>query len=54
MRKGNWKKYLLALCSGSMMLQMPGCTEVFSVITGVATSVTAGGVIYLITRVLED
>lgn len=53
MKKWTWKK--LALCmNGGILLQTAGCVELGLGVTSVATTVTAGGLIYLITRILED
>jgi hypothetical protein len=54
MRKLPWRKWAVMLTSGATLLQVTGCAEVSVVITAVATSVTAGGVIYLISRILTD
>jgi hypothetical protein len=53
MRNGQWKRLALALLSGTILFQTPGCTEAALAITTIATSVTAGGVIYLIVKVLD-
>ncbi len=53
MRNGQWKKYLLPLLSGGLLCQVPGCAEAAAGITALATSITAGGVIYLVWRVID-
>lgn len=53
MKKLNLKKLLFCMSNG-LLLQTTGCVELGVGITTLATTVTAGGVIYLITRVLED
>lgn len=53
MRNGQWKKNLLAMLSGSILFQTTGCAEASLIITSLASVVTAGGVIYLIRKVLD-
>lgn len=52
MRHMHWKKITLALLGGSILFQLPGCTETAIYISALAQTVTAGGVIYLIRKVL--
>ncbi len=53
MRKRSWKVTLLTLTSGGMMLQMTGCSDAFLGVTALSSAISAGGLIYLIARVLE-
>jgi hypothetical protein len=53
MRNGQWKRLLLAAFSGAILFQAPGCVETALGISTLASVVTAGGVIYLIRRVLD-
>lgn len=53
MIKNNLKKWAILMASGAMMAQAPGCTEQAVVIASFAQVITAGGVIYLVGRVLE-
>ena len=53
MRNGRIKRLALAVFSGAILLQAPGCVETAVGLTTVASLVTAGGVIYLIRKVLE-
>jgi hypothetical protein len=53
MRDGRWKRSALALLSGMVLFQVPGCTEAALGIMTLASVVTAGGVIYLVTRVID-
>ena len=53
MRNGQWKKLALAVLSGSILFQTTGCAEASLALTAIATSVTAGGVIYLIRKVID-
>jgi hypothetical protein len=53
MKKHEWKKLALALLSGSILFQTPGCTDTALFITSVASAITAGGVIYLVRRVVS-
>ena len=53
MRKSNWKSWLLSAVGCGVLFQAPTCTDAFQVVTSVSSIVTAGGVIYLVSRVLE-
>lgn len=53
MRNFTKRMWLLSLVGGGMLMQMPGCSDAFLFISGLSSAVTAGGVIYLISRVLE-
>ncbi len=53
MEMRNFKRLALAVLSGSVLFQIPGCTETAIGITAAATSVTAGGVIYLIRKIMD-
>jgi hypothetical protein len=53
MRKFEWKRLALAVMSGAVLFQVPGCTETAAVVTGIASSVTAGAVLYLVRRVID-
>jgi hypothetical protein len=53
MRNWQWKRMALAVLSGTILFQTPGCAEASLGITAIATTVTAGGVIYLIRKVLD-
>ncbi len=45
----NRKKLLLALMTGAIALQVATCQTV----TAIASSITAGGVLYLVRRVMD-
>jgi hypothetical protein len=49
----NWHKWAAIVACGGMMLQITTCTDAATVITSLATTVTAGGVIYIITRIMD-
>ncbi len=53
MRKNALLKWAALLAGGAMLLQVPSCAETATIIGSYAQVVTAGGVIYLIARVLE-
>ena len=53
MRRNFIRSLLLAAAAGGVMFQASSCTDISTGITAVATTVTAGGVIYLVVRVLE-
>jgi hypothetical protein len=47
------KKWALACASGAVLLQVPGCTEAAVIVTGWASAITAGGVLFLIRKIME-
>jgi|GEM_PF-2229943 len=47
------KRLALFSLSGAILLQSPGCVETALGISTLAQVVTAGGVMYLVARVLE-
>ena len=49
----NWHKWAAIVACGGMMLQITTCTDAATVVTSLATTVTAGGVIYIITRIMD-
>jgi hypothetical protein len=53
MRNGQWKRLALAVLSGAVLFQAPGCVETALGITTLASLATAGGVIYLVVKVLD-
>lgn len=54
MRKRQWKTWLVMISSGSLMFQTPGCVESAAVATSFFTAITAGGVVYLVSQILND
>lgn len=54
MRKFDARKWLWMMSSGAAMFQVPGCTETALGLTSFFSALTAGGVLYLIFRVLRD
>lgn len=53
MRKWKWKSSMLAMMSGMVLLQTPACAEQALYLSTVANVLTAGGVMFLVSRVLE-
>ncbi len=51
MRNARYKRLALAVLSGSILLQAPGCVEAALGITSVASALTAGGVLYLVGKI---
>ena len=49
----NWQKWAAVLACGAALLQVPSCTDAATVVTSIASTVTAGGVIYIIARIME-
>jgi hypothetical protein len=54
MRTLKWKKFFISIASGATLMQAPGCTETATILTSVFTGVTAGGVLYIINRIVND
>jgi len=48
------RKWAALLMPGAMMLQTTGCIEAAATAGATASVVTAGGVLYLISRILGD
>jgi len=55
MKKTLWckKLFLAALLSGSLLLQTPTCAEQAAFVTAASSAMTAGGVLYLVSRVVS-
>jgi hypothetical protein len=53
MRNGRIKRLALAMFSGAILFQAPGCVETAVGLTTLGSLVTAGGVIYLIQKILD-
>jgi hypothetical protein len=55
MKKSVWKKLLaIGVLGGSFLFQTPTCTERAAFVTAVSSAITAGGVLYLVDRVIND
>lgn len=55
MKKKMWKKLVvIGVISGSIMFQTPACVQTAEVVTAAASMVTAGGVLYLVDRVVRN
>ncbi len=56
MKRTSWWKKMLAIgaLSGAVLFQTPACTDAAQIITAGASVVTAGGVMYLVDRVIRD
>ncbi|MEP0845289.1 MAG: hypothetical protein HRF50_00550 [Phycisphaerae bacterium] len=54
MRMVRLSKWVAAIASGAVLLQTTACTEVASAITAIATTVSAGGVIYIVSRIVNN
>lgn len=48
-----WKKFALLLVSGSVLLQVTACTQTAFYLSSLSSLVTAGGVLYLVDRVMD-
>lgn len=47
------KAWMLALLGGATLLQAPACTDVAIWLASASSVVTAGGVLYLVRRVID-
>jgi hypothetical protein len=55
MKKKAWKRLLaVGLIGGSFLFQAPTCTERAVFTTAVSSVITAGGVIYIVDRIIND
>lgn len=54
MKPARWKSWAVLFMSGSMLFQTPSCVETAAVITSAASALSAGGIIYLVTRIAND
>ena len=55
MNTKRWKKlFAFGLLGGAILLQTPACAEQAAVVTAVTSTITAGGVLYLVGRVLNN
>jgi hypoxanthine-guanine phosphoribosyltransferase len=54
-KRNRWKKLLLVgVLGGSFLFQAPTCTERAAWVTAFSSAITAGGVLYLVERVIND
>ena len=53
MRKRDWKRLALSMLSGGMLFQVTGCTDAALGITTIASAITAGGVIFIIRKIMD-
>jgi len=51
MKRKTWKTLLLGISSGAILLQTASCA---ATLTALSTSLTAGGVFFIIARILEN
>jgi hypothetical protein len=55
MKRSVWKKLLaIGVLGGSFLIQTPTCTERATLVTAFTSAITAGGVLYLVDRVIND
>jgi hypothetical protein len=53
MKNGRWRKWALSLAGCAVLFQAGGCAGIAPVVTAWATAISAGGVLYLVARVIE-
>lgn len=54
MNTNRWRKWAAMLLPGAMMLQTTGCVETAIAAGATASVVTAGGLLFLISRILGE
>ncbi|MFQ5805563.1 MAG: hypothetical protein ACE5I3_03825 [Phycisphaerae bacterium] len=55
MKRNTWKKLLaVGVLGGAFLFQTPTCTERAVWVTAVSSAATAGGVLYLVGRIVND
>jgi hypothetical protein len=54
MKRSTWIRWAAWLAAGATVLQVSACTEQALVAGSAASVVTAGGVIYIVTRILTE
>lgn len=47
------KKFSFAMLSGLVLFQVPACADAALAVTTLSSAVTAGGVVYLVYRVID-
>jgi hypothetical protein len=52
MRIRDWKRLALSMLSGGVLLQTTGCTDAALGITTIASAITAGGVIFILQKIM--
>ncbi len=53
MRKRSWNMWAVLMASGALLMQTPACVETAAIVSSVAQVITAGGVLYIVGRVME-
>ena len=53
MRNRDWKRLVFAMLSGGILMQTASCTDAALGITTIATAITAGGVIFIIQKIMS-
>lgn len=51
MTRKTWKTLLLGISSGAVLLQTASCA---ATLTALSTTISAGGVLYIIARIIRD
>ncbi len=55
MKRSVWKKLLaVGVLGGSFLFQTSACTERAALVTAFSSAITAGGVLYIVDRVIND
>ncbi len=48
-----WYRWATLLSGAALLLQVPACTDAAVIVTSIASVFSAGGVLFLVSRVLE-
>ncbi|MCH8807315.1 MAG: hypothetical protein IH986_14695 [Planctomycetes bacterium] len=54
MNKYRLKQLAIAVCSGSVLFQAPGCAETATILTSIFTGLTTGGVFFLLNQIINN
>lgn len=53
MKIQRWKTWLVMMTTAGALFQVPTCNETANAVTAVATTVTAGAAVYLVSEILD-
>ncbi len=53
MRKFGWCRWAVTIASGAFLMQTSACVELSTSVTAVATTVGAGGILFIVREILS-
>ena len=54
-KRSVWKRLLaIGVLGGSLLFQAPTCADQAAIITAASSAVTAGGVLYIVNRIISE